>query len=134
MGIEINGCVYELHNFYDFRELRVDVGNNVVSLLFSINTKAAKELNDGVVEILIKFQDIDYFEVSPKFASNLTYDLEEIGYKNSDDRDVDWLISENKSTDADHLLFRFVNDEFIRIHAKNSYCEVLSKVGTRAGG
>ncbi|MDX3774721.1 hypothetical protein QE250_11395, partial [Chromatiaceae bacterium AAb-1] len=104
-----------------FKELKIDLTVNIVSLKFTINAEFEKEQKDGGKEVSIKFLDVDYFELSPNFAGQLTCDLEEMGYKNPGDKDVDWLISENKSTEADHLLFRFSNDEFVRIHAKKAY-------------
>ncbi len=124
VGIEIEGRMYDLHNFYDFKELKVDAAANAVSLIFIVNAEFEKEQGDDGKEVSIKFRDVDYFELSSNFASKLTHGLEEIGYKNPGDRDVDWLIGENKSTGGDHLLFRFANDEFLRIHAKKAYCSV----------
>lgn len=127
VGIEVEGLLYDLHNFYDFKELKVEVIVNAVSLLFSVGAEFEKEQKNKGVAISIKFLDVDYFELSPDFTSRLTQDLEEIGYKNPGDKDIDWLVGEKKSTEADHLLFRFANDEFLRIHAKKAYCSVSKK-------
>lgn len=119
--IDVAGCAYDLHNFYDFKEVKIEVEGKVVSLMFSINAEAFNEKLVGKL-LSLKFIGVDYLEFSPSFVPKITHDLEEIGYKNAGDADINWLIDESKSTESDHLLFRFANDEFIRIHSETVYC------------
>ncbi len=123
VAIDIEGSLYDLHNFYDFKELNIDAAIKVVSLLFVINSQTVKD-RQMYEKVSIKFRGVQYFELSQNFVSKITCDLEEIGYKNPGDMDVDWLIDENKSVESDHIFFRFANDEFIRIYSKEAYCSV----------
>lgn len=121
--IKFEGNLYDLHNRYDFKELKIDVTTHSAKLLFTINN----DTTGYASEISFTFSQIDYFELSSNFTSRLTHELEEMGYKNPEDNNIDWLIKENKSTEKDHLLFRFINDEFLRIHAKSVHCSISGK-------
>ncbi len=122
IGVEDHLC--DLHNFYDFKELKIDACVKAVSLLFVLNVQVEKD-KTMQKEVSIKFRGVEYFELSPNFVHKLTCNLEEIGYKNPGDMDVDWLIDENKSEKSDHLFFRFDSDEFIRIYSKTALCSVI---------
>lgn len=122
VAINVEGYLYDLHNFYDFKELNIDAAIKVVSLLFVINSQAAKG-KQMKKKVSIKFMGVEYFELSPNFVSMITCDFEEIGYKNPGNMDVDWLVDESKSVESDHLFFRFSNDEFIRVYSKVAYCD-----------
>lgn len=117
----VDDCLYDLHNSYDFIKLEMDIESKVVVLLFSEadSNRWGRESSSNTLSI--KFQGVDYFELSPNFVKNLTVDLDEIGYKSPVDRNVNWLIGENKSSADDHIIFRFTNDEFVRIHAEGVY-------------
>jgi hypothetical protein len=43
--------------------------------------------------------------------------IQEIGYKDPDDKDLDWLNDERNFTANSQIIFRFENDEFIRVGA-----------------
>lgn len=125
VAVSVEGRYFDLHNLYDFKELRVEVDTKVVYLSFEINSKF-KETAQTDKTLMIKFKGVDYFELSPNFVAKATGDLEEIGYKNPGDMDVDWLINDEKFTKTDHIFFRFGNDEFIRIHSKWALASVLT--------
>jgi hypothetical protein len=65
---------------------------------------------------------VDYFQTSPDFANEITPDFEELGYKNPDDMDIDWLLQEQESSPDDHLVFTFSGGAFFRVHSQ--YAEV----------
>jgi len=117
--VMVDDCLYDLHNSYDFITLEMDIESKAVILLFSETDFNRRE--SSAKTLSIKFRGVDYFELSPNFVKNFAVDLDEIGYKSPVDRNVDWLIGENKSSADDHMIFRFTNDEFVRIHADGAY-------------
>ena len=125
VSIDADDYLCDLHNFYDFTEIRIEASTESVSILFTLNSQFEE---NGLMqkEVSIKFSGVEYFELSPNFVSKFTRNLEEIGYKNANDKDVDWLINEDKSEKTDHLFFRFETDEFIRIYSKMALCSVGS--------
>lgn len=123
VGIDIDGAFYDLHNFYNFKSLHIDNSRDEVGLLFSVDCDFNSD-NGVPVEILITFQKVNYFEMSAGFVISKTVGLEEVGYKNPGDKNIDWLIGESKSSPFDHLLFRFSNDEIVRLSAENVVASV----------
>lgn len=119
MAVSINyeGSNYDLHNCYDFKELQFEVATHTVLLKFDLNPSAGNP-EKMASSVVIQFADTDHFELSKQFAKYVNHELSEMGYKNPGDRDYDWLINENKSERLDHMVFRFVNDEYIRIHSR----------------
>src|SRR5690606_23154457 len=106
---------------YDLIKLEMDIESKAVILLFSEADPNSGRRGRGAKMLSIKFQGVDYFELSQNFVKNLTVDIDEIGYKTPVDRNVDWLVGEDKSSADDHMIFRFTNDEFVRIHAEGAY-------------
>ncbi|ODS22391.1 hypothetical protein AB835_14410 [Candidatus Endobugula sertula] len=107
---------FDLHNCYDFKELKFEVATKTVILAFELN-KSISGLDGSATSITFKFTGIDHFELSPQFANYVNHELSEMGYKNPDDTDYDWLVDESKSTNSDHIFFRLANDEYIRLHS-----------------
>lgn len=48
----------------------------------------------------------------------------EVGYKAANDHEDEWLMSEEQAGPGDHLLFRFVDDEHIRLYAERANLEL----------
>ena len=108
---------FDLHNCYDFQELKFEVATKTVTLEFELN-KSVSSSGDNSASITLKFTGVDHFELSPQFANYVNHELSEMGYKNPGDTDYDWLIDESKSANSDHIFFRFANDEYIRLHGR----------------
>lgn len=115
--ISHGGQLYDLHNCYDFKELKFEVSTRSVLLRFEPNVSVAG-VSSKSKPVVLNFFGVDYFEISECFVSHVNHELSEIGYKNPGDRDHDWLISEDRCTSADHIFFRLANDEFIRLHSR----------------
>lgn len=116
VAIQIGSDYCDLHNDFDLSSLRVDFADRTLHLWFSpapTNSSATPNKN-----VSLSFYDIDYLSVSSALLARMTQDVVEIGYKNPDDFDHDWLIRESQATSADHLFIRFSGDEFIRVHSK----------------
>jgi hypothetical protein len=108
--------IYDLHNLYDFICLVLKTGERRLQLLFEPNQRYGKNQSP----ISINFEEIDYLEFSPNFGARVVQGLDEMGYKNPEDRDDEWLMEEGQATPNDHLFLRMDNGEYIRIHCRNA--------------
>ena len=105
---------YDLHNCYDLKGLELDWSKKQVAINFiKVSGEWVKHEDPSRIEIL--FNGVKYFEVSRDFFLKNSYSLEEIGFKNSEDKDDSWLLSEEQAAADDHLFIRLENDEYIRI-------------------
>ena len=107
--------IYDLHNLYDFDQISIG-GNLRVQISFTPNVQHGK----GHRPIVLDFEAVDYLELSEQFGVRPISLLEEIGYKNPEDHDHEWLMSERQAMGTDHLFFRLGGDEFIRIHGRQA--------------
>ena len=108
--------IYDLHNLYDFVGLVLKGNKRQIQVLFGPNLDSG---NMGV-PIALVFDEIDYLELSLRFESGIIRGLDEMGYKNPDDRDDKWLLGEQQSTSDDHLFFRLDNADYIRVHSQRA--------------
>lgn len=69
------------------------------------------------VSFAVCFRGVSYLEHSYPILGEVPAEIDEVGFKNPDDKDYDWLLTEEQSDANDHLVFRFVNDEILRIFA-----------------
>ena len=68
--------------------------------------------------LALMFEQVQYFQQSK--GLQLPNSIEEIGFKESDDLDVDCFM-ELPEAETDHILFRLEDDHFIRIGAEASF-------------
>lgn len=109
-----SGEIHDLHNLYDYVGIILRGNNRQLQILFTPNSGHC----EGKLPISLCFEGIDYLEFSPNFGSKVISSLDEMGYKNSDDFDDEWLLSQEQATNDDHLFLRLDNDSFIRIHSE----------------
>jgi hypothetical protein len=112
-AVRSEGKVYDLHNFYDFSSLQIDLANKKLMLIFSVANGFVVETNQEVV--VLTFGELYYLEFSVDFFVALPCDLAEIGFKKASDFDHDWLNVEPVSNGGDHFFLRFTDDHFIRV-------------------
>ncbi|TVQ84918.1 MAG: hypothetical protein EA357_01630 [Micavibrio sp.] len=112
---------YDLHNLYDFVGVILKTKDRYLQLLFSPNS----EYGEKEPPVLLNFEDVDYLEFSPDFGTRTLSGLAEIGYKNPEDRDDDWLLNEEQAASGDHLFFRMDGDEFVRLHCR--YADLIEE-------
>ena len=105
---------FDLHNCYDF--VKVILEEEKVLLFFEANSEYGK----GLPSIRIKFVDVSYFSASPDFDKFGVFDLDEMGYKNPSDFDDKWLLNEEQANTGDHILFRFIGGQFIRVFSSKA--------------
>ncbi|NOY75199.1 MAG: hypothetical protein GXP32_05335 [Kiritimatiellaeota bacterium] len=120
--IILNNSVYDLHNVYDFSGIQIENQKKIL-IHFTPHANAEK----AILPISLQFVDVDYLNLGFSFMNTAILDLDEIGYKNPDDPDDEWLLDEYQSTNIDHLFFRFCDNNFIRIHSR--YATVVEKRG-----
>lgn len=108
--------IIDLHNEYDFVGVILKGNECRLQIQFAPNPEHGK----GKPHITLNFDGIDYLEFSPNFGTRPISGLDEIGYKNVNDRDDNWLLTEQQATDKDHLFFRMDGGSFIRIHSQHA--------------
>lgn len=109
---------FDIHNSYDFGGIAIASGG-CVRLWFTPN----QEHGRGVSAFVLDVTGVDRLELSEGVALGAVRDLEEVGFKNPDDNDLDWLVSEVHASRGDHLLFSFGSKEYIRVHGERCHLE-----------
>ncbi|MBS1632569.1 MAG: hypothetical protein JST10_08350 [Bacteroidetes bacterium] len=117
ISIEGEGFYYDLHNNYDFSNLQLSSSNNSVYISFT-RKNGGWVPSENPLKLGLLFYGLKLIYFSKNFFINPSTNIEELGYKAIDDENLDWLSQEDKSLSDDHLVFRFDNDEFIRIYAE----------------
>ncbi len=110
------GKVYDLHNTYDFVGITLIGKIRRLQVYFEPNPEYGK----GKPTVSLIFEEIYYLEFSHNFGAQVISGLDEIGYKNPEDHDDEWLMDEQQATLDDHLFFRLDDGNFIRVHCKNA--------------
>ncbi|MEJ1338508.1 MAG: hypothetical protein RPU40_06480 [Candidatus Sedimenticola sp. (ex Thyasira tokunagai)] len=108
--------IYDLHNLYDFVGIALNGKDRQLRILF----EPSPSYGERSVSVSLVFNEIDYLELSSNFGSRVIQNLDEMGYKNPDDQDDEWLLDEQQSTPNDHLFIRFEGNDFIRVHCQHA--------------
>lgn len=110
-----NNC-YDLHNDYAFIACNFAPSKSLIYLTWlRLDRKWVKASYPN--KIVIVFHDILFFYISNALMTEKVTTIQEIGYKDPDDKDLDWLNDERNFTANSQIIFRFENDEFIRVGA-----------------
>lgn len=117
ISIEGEGFYYDLHNNYDFSNLQLNTINNFALISF-IKTKGDWVPSENPPNLVLSFSGLEYIYFSKGFFINQSKNIEELGYKEIENENLDWLIQEDKFLPEHHLVIRFDNDEFIRIYGE----------------
>jgi hypothetical protein len=118
VGIKVGVRYADLHNDYDFSQVRLSAREAMVEIEFKLSPdSSASSLPESIV---LQFRNVDWFQTSHGVAGRANSELVEIGYKEPGDADHDWLIREEQAAPGSHLFFRLPGDEFIRIHARSA--------------
>ena len=111
-----DGDARDLHNEYNFLKMVVDKD---VSLFFEPYDDPIKR------GVKIEFKDVRYFTLDGNFFTEYCNDLEEMGYKDPEDADMDWLLDEDEYDDGAHFVIRFGNDACLRIGSADVMAEIM---------
>ncbi|MCT6721674.1 hypothetical protein [Acidovorax sp. K2F] len=118
VGLSFEAGYFDLHNDYKIADLWNNGGN------FHIRFQRLPD-SVGGQDVEIVFFGVCFLESDVLPANGRNLFISEIGYKNPDDVDYDWLLSEFLSTTEDHLFFRFDADHFLRIFAKIAEAKIV---------
>lgn len=116
------GKIYDLHNLYDFIGLVLKPRESRLRLLFEPNS-----YGKGESPISLIFEGINYLEFSPNLGTRSISGLDEMGYKNPEDHDYEWLMDEQQATSSDHLFFLMDGGDFVRVYCRNADVVELTK-------
>lgn len=108
---------YDLHNDYKLIELNINTKKREVILTW-IKGNGEWVNKENANEIKLHFKSVSYFQISENFIKEAVERIEEIGYKEPLDFDLDWLNFEGVQSINQHMFLRFQNDEFIRIYSE----------------
>lgn len=110
--------VHDIHNNYDFKEVKLNsVAEARLEICFD-KTEGDWVSESDPEKITFVFEGVKYLEFSKGFFTEETTTVDEMGYKDPEDFDYDWLMDEEHFTGGQHFVFRFVYDEHIRIFAE----------------
>ena len=105
---------FDLHNDYELVSAHHDVTR---CYLHFVKRTAEWVKGPDPTHLALAFEQVHYFQQSP--GLQLPTSIEEIGFKEPNDFDLDWFM-ERAESEKDHILFRLEDDEFVRIGAEAS--------------
>lgn len=114
VAVDASEMYADLHNDFDLSEVSIFFGNRQVVLRFERYAGASSKTSPE--SVILEVSDVDFLSVSADALGVMNRDVVEIGYKSPGDFDHDWLITEGKSEEEDHLFIRLTGDGFIRVH------------------
>lgn len=112
VNLKFDGQEPDLHNCYRVQTITHCSQTRTFKIIFSQTYPP----NAPTTLITLEFSNTAILSVSENIFNLKEPYLEEMGYKNPDDTDLDWLIEQRKSTPDDHLILRFCDDEYIRVY------------------
>lgn len=122
------GRVFDLHNKFGF-------GGITVLPARAVRVRFEPDPTCGIGEpvVVLEFHDVEFLGLSSGFGTRATPDLDEFGYKNPQDSDLEWLLCESQATPQDHFLIRLGAIDFIRVYAGRAWLRVI-ETGLRLDG
>ena len=106
---------FDLHNGY---ELVSALRDSARCYLHFVKRTAKWVKAPDPSHLALVFEHVQYFQQSE--GLQLPNSIQEIGFKELNDLDVDWFM-ELPEAETDHMLFRLEDDQFIRIGADASF-------------
>lgn len=106
---------FDLHNDY---ELVSALRDSARCYLHFVKRTAKWVKAPDPSHLALVFEQVQYFQQSE--GLQLPNSIQEIGFKEANDLDVDWFM-QLPEAETDHILFRLEDDQFIRIGAEASY-------------
>jgi hypothetical protein len=122
-GVEIwkDYIFIDLHNLYELNKIILSKANKLLYIIFCRNKYPEPKSLKLPSKTMFVFRGIQHIEISDNFYNRDIKQLEEIGFKSPNDQNLDWLIPEAKSEKDDHIIFRFEEDEYIRISCDEAH-------------
>ncbi len=114
--LHLDGVIYDVHNQYDFEGIFIDAFRSL-----EIRFNPDNEYGKGMSPLTLKFQNIQYLEISPAFGTKEILGIDEMGYKEAHEKCDDWLDGEEHINDKMHFFLRLIpNDIFIRVFSEHA--------------
>lgn len=110
--LSLTDTSFDLHNFFDLQSLSYDYQHRTLTLVFI----GIDRLLGYPAKASLEFRGIQKLSSSCGIMNLKEQTLDEMGFKNPDDNDLDWLIEEQMASVADDFVMRFIHDEYLRIH------------------
>lgn len=118
VGLSFEGNYFDLHNDFKIIDLKIDGSDFEIAFQRLVDS-------EEVGGVRIEFRNFNYLESDVFPLNGDCLFISEVGYKNPDDMDCDWLLSESASRVEDHLFFRFDADHFLRICAQSVEAKIV---------
>lgn len=134
IAIQSDISYFDLHYCYDLELIRLSICNeSSLEMSFGIIEEDWVSINSPK-RIKIVFQNMKYLEFSPLLLSNFSPNIEEIGFKEANDHDYNWLLTEEQTDDDCHIFFRFDNEEYLRLYCEQISFSVLPSISPAGAG
>lgn len=116
ISFQIANHYFDVHNGFHLCGLEIDFIAKQMTIRFSTsNTPLMDQMHE---KLTLLFRGVDFLTVNIGNIGKINCDVAELGYKQPDDFDHDWLMREKNCSSEAHLFIRFEGDEFIRIHGE----------------
>ena len=126
--VEQEGRFFDLHNCYNFSGFYVEAKKALLGF------EPDLDHGEGLPPIVIEFVGLVYLGISSDFCSTEIVHLDEMGYKNPGDLADEWLLDEAQADENDHIFFRFVGGQSVRLLASQARLkEVRMQLNTAEG-
>lgn len=111
-SIQIDQNYIDLHNWFFFQSAELEFPKKCFSIVFreTIGKRFAR----------IDFINVKHLSLKVNSSFELNQIISEIGYKEKNNFDHDWLTDENKSRTSDHFFIRLVDDNYIRVYSEDA--------------
>jgi hypothetical protein len=115
IALQSGESYFDVHNDY---ELVSSLRDSARCYLHFVKRTAKWVKVPDPSHLALVFEQVQYFQQSEELQ--LPNSIQEIGFKELNDLDVDWFM-ELPEAETDHILFRLEDDHFIRIGAEASF-------------
>ncbi len=114
-----NYCM-DLHNDYNVLNISIQIENKIIlKLLFGKNDGSWVNKNNPQ-RFSIIFEGVKNLEFIKDLSVPYKTPIHEIGFKNTDDKDYDWIMDEKQSSTDSNLFFWFASDEYLKIYSESA--------------
>jgi hypothetical protein len=126
IAIQFENFYLDLHNDYDVININIKIEEQtIVKLLFNkLNEKWVNKENPS--SIVLEFEGLENLDFSENLFTTFSNTIEEIGYKDKNDKDYDWIQSESQSNIESNIFFRFENDGYIKIYSQSAILRLIT--------
>ncbi len=121
-GVEValeGAPLIDLHNDFEFVGMIADVRSDRIELIF--RSLDERELD---MEVSLIFTKLEHVSVDNGVFVGQSGLVDEIGYKEAEDDDMDWLLPERGYREGAHFVVGFEKEQNLRIASEDMTAEV----------